>query len=203
MKLTPAQWQIFQDNQKKPPVSVPAEPAAPGAAPGQQPSPGDIAVEQDRSTFIWLDFPPNLLTTCCYYNSIQNQSSVYLKTKSVKVLAIRTPQGGNYILVIPGDLWPVLQTNERFAGIKPTPNPSPKPDGTRTVKLTPAQWQIFQDNMKKPSMLVPVDDSVPDKMRSDDDKAADNITVQQDPSMWHRYCSLILLKPLARTFIRS
>merc|ERR1719204_241378 len=134
VKLSPAQWQIFQDNQKKPPIAVPAE-ATPLAA-GEQPSPGDIAVEQDRS--------------------------------------------GNYILQIPAALWTTLQTNERFEGIKPTPNPSPNADGSRTVKLSPAQWQTFQNNMNKPSMLVPVDDSVPEKVPSD--QPGDNITVEQDPS---------------------
>ena len=33
--LTVTQWKVFQENQKKPPVSVPAEPAKP--APGKEP----------------------------------------------------------------------------------------------------------------------------------------------------------------------
>ena len=82
--------------------------------------------------------------------------------------------------MIPGSMWTILQTNERFEGINPTPNPAPGADGVRAVKLTPAQFEIFQANMKKPSMLVPVDDSVPEKVRAD--QPGDNISVQQDPS---------------------
>lgn len=46
--------------------------------------------------------------------------------------------------------------------------------------------------MKKPSMLVPVDDSVPEKVRAD--KAGDdNITVQKDPSKELRARAALLL----------
>ena len=83
---------------------------------------------------------------------------------------------------IPASLWKTLQTNERFKGIKPTPNAQPNPDGGYTVKLNPRQYQIFQDNMKKPAMLVPVDDSVPEKVPAD--QPGDNIVVEKDPSMF-------------------
>ena len=53
MKLTPAQWLIFQENQKKAPVPAPAQPA------GEQPSAADISVEQDRSTSFSYNYIEN------------------------------------------------------------------------------------------------------------------------------------------------
>ena len=52
-------------------------------------------------------------------------------------------------------MWTILIQNKRFEGIKPTPNPKPNADDSRTVKLSPAQWQIFQDNQKNPAIPVP------------------------------------------------
>ena len=95
-------------------------------------------------------------------------------------------QGGHYVLQIPASLWPTLQTNERFKGIKPTPNAEPNPDGSFTVKLNPRQYQIFQANMKKPAKIVPVDDTKKDQ-------PSDSINVQTDSSM----CPALLNFPLA------
>ena len=61
------------------------------------------------------------------------------------------------MLKIPAPLWKIILQNKGFEGIKPTPNPKPNPDGSRTVKLTPAQWQIFQDNQKKAPVPVPAE----------------------------------------------
>lgn len=47
--LTPPQWQIFQDNQNKPPV--PAAETTP-LAPEEEPSDDELTVEQDSSTFL-------------------------------------------------------------------------------------------------------------------------------------------------------
>ena len=47
--LTVTQWKVFEENQKKPPVSVPAEPE-PGKEPSDKPS-DDISVTKEPSTF--------------------------------------------------------------------------------------------------------------------------------------------------------
>ena len=113
--------------------------------------------------------------------------------KSLKYSTI--PQGGNFVLQIPDKLWPILMQNKTFEGIKPSPNPKPNPDGSRTVKLTPAQWQIFQDNQKKPPIPVPAEpkpgkeptDKPSDKPDKPSEKPSnepsDEITVTKDPSM--------------------
>ena len=62
------------------------------------------------------------------------------------------------MLQIPAPLWKIILQNKGFEGIKPSPeNTKPNPDGSFTVKLTPAQWKIFQDNQKKPPIPVPAE----------------------------------------------
>merc|ERR1719204_2730893 len=109
VKLTPAQWKTFQDNQKKPPIPVPVEPE-PGKKPSDKPA-DEISVTKDPS--------------------------------------------GKFILQIPAHLWTIILQNKGLEGIKPIPTPKPNPDGSRTVTLTPAQWQTFQDNQKKPPIAIP------------------------------------------------
>ena len=48
----------------------------------------------------------------------------------------------------------IIQANNGFAGITPTLNPAPNADGSYTVSLDAAQWQIFQDNQNKPAEPV-------------------------------------------------
>ena len=72
-------------------------------------------------------------------------------------------------------MWRIIIQNNGFEGIKPTPNPNPNADGSYTVKLTTTQWQIFQDNQKKPQLAVP---ELPEQAQDDD-----NVTASQDPSM--------------------
>ena len=62
--------------------------------------------------------------------------------------------GGKFILRIPAGLWTIIMQNNGFAGINPTPNPAPNADGSYTVPLDAAQWQIFQDNQNKPAEPV-------------------------------------------------
>ena len=82
--------------------------------------------------------------------------------------------GGKFVLKIPAALWVIILQNNGLAGITPTPNPKPNADGSRTVKLTPAQWKIFQDNQKKPPVPAPAAAAAP--------AAGDNISVAQDAS---------------------
>ena len=67
------------------------------------------------------------------------------------------------MLQIPEPVWKIVNQNKGFEGIKPTPNPKPNPDGSRTVKLTPAQWNIFQENQKKQPGLKESAPEVKDK----------------------------------------
>ena len=66
-------------------------------------------------------------------------------------------QGGKHVLQIPASLWTILIQNKRFEGIRPSPNPRLNPDGSYTVELTTIQWNVFQDNQKKPPVLVPAE----------------------------------------------
>lgn len=50
---------------------------------------------------------------------------------------------------VPGPTWRIIKTFDGFNGIKPTPNPRPTSNGSYNVKLTPAQYKIFQDNLQK------------------------------------------------------
>ena len=59
----------------------------------------------------------------------------------------------------------IILTSNGFAGIKPAPKPSKNPDGSFTVKLSPADFKIFQMNQAQqqqaPAAEAPVsDDSV-------------------------------------------
>ena len=63
-------------------------------------------------------------------------------------------QGGKRVLQIPAPMWRILLQNKRFDGIRLFPKPKPNPDQSYTVKLTVAQWNIFQENMKKPPVAV-------------------------------------------------
>ena len=89
----------------------------------------------------------------------------------------------------------ILQINNRFEGIRPTPKPDQNPDGSYTVRLTITQWQRFQDNIKKPANLVPLDEPSPGKSsdkpeekpkeepkEKPKEKPSDEITVTQEPS---------------------
>lgn len=70
--------------------------------------------------------------------------------------------------------------NNGFAGITPTPSPSANPDGSFTVKLTPAEFQTFQDNQKnQPAAAAPAPAGAP----ADDS----SISVTQDPSTLMRF----------------
>ena len=83
------------------------------------------------------------------------------------------------MLLIPANLWTIIIQNNGFEGIKPTPNPKPNTDGTYTVTLNPAQWQIFQENQKRPPIAAPALEpgTGPSEKPSDD-----SITVTNDPS---------------------
>ena len=110
---------------------------------------------------------------------------------SLKLFNLLCSQGGKFVLQIPAPLWKIIQQNKGFDGIKPTPNPKSNPDGSRTVKLTPAQWVIFQENQKKAPVPVPAEPETgkePSDKPSDKpadkpaDKPTDEISVTKDPS---------------------
>ena len=110
-------------------------------------------------------------------------------------------EGGKYVLQIPAPLWTILIQNKRFEGIRPTPNPKPNPDGSYTVKLTTIQWNVFQDNQKKPPVPVPADPEKPapgkepektapgkepqEPEKKPEEKPSDEITVTQEPSRFY------------------
>ena len=101
----------------------------------------------------------------------------------------------------------ILQINKRFDGIRPTPKPDENPDGSYTVRLTITQWQQFQDNIKKPADLLPLEDpskkpgkpqetpeekkpeekkpeeKKPEEKKPEEGKPGDEITITQEPSM--------------------
>merc|ERR1719204_2849409 len=131
--LTPAQWQTFQDNQKKPPIAIPDKPE-----PGKEPT-DSISVINDPS--------------------------------------------GKFVLRIPANLWTIIIQNKGFEGIKPTPNPKPNPDGSRTVTLPPAQWKIFQDNRKKPPVPTPAEAPSGDTIAATKDKSG-NFVLQIPEPVW-------------------
>merc|ERR1719204_2747110 len=131
--LTPAQWQTFQDNQKKPPIAIPDKPE-----PGKEPT-DSISVINDPSC--------------------------------------------KFVLRIPANLWTIIIQNKGFEGIKPTPNPKPNPDGSRTVTLTPAQWKIFQDNRKKPPVPTPAEAPSGDTIAATKDKSG-NFVLQIPGGLW-------------------
>ena len=102
---------------------------------------------------------------------------------------------------IPASVWPILQQNKSFDGIRPTPNPKPNPDGTYTVKLTVFQWKKFQDNQKKAPVPAP---KKPEEKKPDDkkpeEKPSEEINVTKEPSM------LLMLHELSSStdsFLRS
>ena len=85
-------------------------------------------------------------------------------------------QGGKYVLQIPATVWPILQQNKSFDGIRPTPNPKPNPDGTYTVKLTVFQWKKFQDNQRKapvPAPKKPEDKKEPEQKKPTEAEPSD------------------------------
>ena len=93
-------------------------------------------------------------------------------------------QGSRFILQIPAHLWKIIQQNNGFDGITLKPAPTPNPDGSYTIKLTPQQWKIFQENQKKSPVAVPVPadetpDGAPDK---------NQISAKNDPRRF--ICSL-------------
>ena len=53
------------------------------------------------------------------------------------------------MLNIPAPLWRMIQLSNGFAGITLSPAPTANPNGSYSVKLTPAQWTIFQENQAK------------------------------------------------------
>ena len=63
--------------------------------------------------------------------------------------------------------------NNRFEGITLSSTPKPNPDGTYTITLTPADFEIFQDNQKKQPVAVPAEKP-----------SDDSVSVTQDPSMF-------------------
>ena len=95
-------------------------------------------------------------------------------------------KGGNFVLRIPGALWIIIQQNRGFEGIEPAPQSKPNDDGSFTVTLTPAQWQIFQDNQKKPPVPVPAGGAAPAAAPAGTAPEAQpspgDISVQQDSS---------------------
>ena len=85
-------------------------------------------------------------------------------------------------------MWTILIQNKRFEGIKPSPEGTkPNPDGSYTVTLTTVQWKTFEDNQKKPPVVVqaapepekPAPGKEPEEPQ---DKPGDEITVTQEPS---------------------
>ena len=84
----------------------------------------------------------------------------------------------------------ILKINKRFEGINPTPNPKPNPDTSYTVKLTITQWTVFQENMKKPANLAPLER--PNTGRAPANQPKDNISVQREPSTLSGHLSLPL-----------
>jgi len=69
-------------------------------------------------------------------------------------ISVAQDASGKFVLQIPAALWKIIIQNKGFAGITPTPNPAPNANGSYTVKLNAAEWQIFQDNQKKPAEAV-------------------------------------------------
>ena len=80
-------------------------------------------------------------------------------------------------------MWIIIQQNRGFEGIEPAPQSKPNDDGSFTVILTPAQWQIFQDNLKKPPVPAQPAGTAPEDKPSPGD-----ISVQQDSSMFLSSC---------------
>merc|ERR1719204_1947998 len=189
--LTPAQWQTFQDNQKKPPIAIPDKPE-----PGKEPT-DSISVINDPSGKFVLRIPANLWTIILQNKGLEGikpiptpkpnpdgSRTVTLTPAQWKIfqdnrkkhpvptpaeapsgdtIAATKDKSGNFVLQIPEPVWKIVNQNKGFEGIKPTPNPKPNPDGSRTVKLTPAQWNIFQENQKKQPGLQESAPEVKDK----------------------------------------
>merc|ERR1719204_1708413 len=188
--LTPAQWQTFQDNQKKPPIAIPDKPE-----PGKEPT-DSISVINDPSGKFVLRIPANLWTIIIQNKGFEGikptpnpkpnpdgSRTVTLTPAQWKIfqdnrkkppvptpaeapsgdtIAATKDKSGNFVLQIPEPVWKIVNQNKGFEGIKPTPNPKPNPDGSRTVKLTPAQWNIFQENQKKQPGLKQKQESAPE-----------------------------------------
>ena len=76
--------------------------------------------------------------------------------------------GGNFLMRIPAATWQIILLNNGLEGIDLSSAPIDHPDGSYTIKLTPAQFQKFQANQARPQKPSGGDDS---------------ISVNQDPSM--------------------
>ena len=53
------------------------------------------------------------------------------------------------MLHIPAPLWKMIQLSNGFAGINLSPAPVASADGSYNVQLSPAEWNIFQENQAK------------------------------------------------------
>ena len=95
---------------------------------------------------------------------------------------------------IPAPMWKILQQNNRFDGIRLFPKPKPNPDQSYTVKLTVTQWNVFQENMKKPPVpvLAEPEPSKPAPGKEPEEKPGEEITVTLEPSMFRPLSSIIL-----------
>ena len=120
-------------------------------------------------------------------------------------------EGGKRVLHIRAPMWTTLQQNKRFDGIRLFPRPKPNPDGSYTVTLTVTQWKVFEKNMEKAPIPVPgkpepakpapgnepkkpAPGEKPEKTEEKpEDKAQDEITVTQEPSMSYILHSIFLL----------
>ena len=71
-----------------------------------------------------------------------------------------------------------MQQSNTLDGIDLKPTPTPNPDGSYTIKLTPAQWAKFQENQANlPASTQPA--ATPATGAGDDR----NLAVSKDPSM--------------------
>lgn len=50
---------------------------------------------------------------------------------------------------IPGGMWSIIMANNGFAGINLSPKPRPNANGSYNIKLSAAEWAIFQQNQQK------------------------------------------------------
>ena len=80
--------------------------------------------------------------------------------------------------------------NNLFHGIEPTPNPKPNEYGVYVVVLTAVQFQMFQDNQKRPPPQSPTSPMAAGPSGSDQGATSptDTVVVTKDPSMSGSHC---------------
>lgn len=181
IKLSPAHFELFKENQRKqcvgvgvpvkrkvkklPPANIPAEVRPEEVGPSVSDVDDKVGYTKDPS-MLFFGFNENDFS---YFFVISSSLRYRFDKCNFLVsffITLNEPdifQGGNFILQISAPLWYTIKNNDGFKGIKPTPNPDPNPDGSFTVKLTPSQFAIFQENQKDQSVAPhkkPSDNSV-------------------------------------------